>query len=118
MMTRLGITSLMAVLALAGCPANSPPMNFVDSGPGGIVDMAMPVDLGPCGACADPKPLCDTKTKKCVACLVDNDCGDATVCKAGACVPGCTLKHSECGDAGSCDLDGGSCHGCLADRDC
>src|SRR5262249_50885044 len=32
--------------------------------------------VGPCGTCKPPTPLCDVKTKRCVACLADSDCPD------------------------------------------
>src|SRR5262249_21333165 len=46
------------------------------------------------------------------------DCPDQSICRAGACVPGCSANHANCGDAGSCDLDGGTCHGCRSDKEC
>src|SRR5437879_6423526 len=97
-----------------------------DTGRGGGVgnlieplDLARPLDaapdLGPCGGCGGDTPWCDLKTKSCVACLTEVHCGAATICKTGRCVPGCSAMHNECGDAGSCDLDGGTCHGCRKD---
>ena len=83
---------------------------------GGGKDLA--VSAGPCGVCLAPTPLCDVKTKKCVGCLSDNDCPQTAVCMMSTCMPGCSARHSECGDAGSCDTDMGLCHGCLRDRDC
>ena len=75
-------------------------------------------DLATCGQCVAPTPLCDDRARKCVACLGDRDCPDQFICRAAACVPGCSAGHANCGDAGSCDLDGGICHGCRSDREC
>src|SRR4051794_35091362 len=93
--------------------------------PGGSTDAGTPVDLAqsadlwsPCGQCMAPTPLCDPKAKTCVACLADKDCPQGTICKAGQCVSGCSAGRSECGDAGSCDVDMGRCRGCLSDAEC
>ena len=111
--------SITLAAALAACAAPDSGLvgggSHADLAMGSLPDLAPP---GPCGQCGEGTPLCDKKTKKCVACLADADCPEAAVCRAGACVAGCSAGHSACGDAGSCDLDGGVCHGCLADRDC
>ena len=114
-----GLPCLLAI-AIAGC---APPTRirvdttdeFDDLRSGGVKDLAAG---GPCGACAAPTPLCDVKTRKCVGCLSDSDCPLDAICMLSTCMPGCSARHSECGDAGSCDTDMALCHGCLRNRDC
>src|SRR5262245_24619658 len=123
---RLGI-AMAAAVGLAGGCNDTETMQVPDEEDIGqpSLDMAVAADLArapdmanPCGPCAPPKPVCDARNRRCVACLVDGDCPPASVCKNASCVTGCSPQHAECGDAGSCDVDMGRCHGCLADADC
>ena len=111
------IAPVLSLIFVAGCPAPSPQF---DLGGAGQKDLSItPADMAsPCGPCPMEMPICDKASMKCVGCLADKDCPAASICKNKACVPGCSQAHPECGDAGSCDLDGGTCHGCFSDRDC
>ena len=108
-----------ALFLVTGCDGARP---FPDYGPSpddlAVRDLAARDLQSPCGPCENPTPKCEIVSKKCVACLADADCPDAFVCAKGACMPGCSKSHLQCGDAGSCDLDAGICHGCLSDKDC
>ena len=123
--TLAGFRLRSAVLVLFGCLAVAPGC----SSPPGPGQNQFPTDLsaspsdaaadaGVCGTCPPEKPLCDFKAKMCVACRMDGDCPVSAVCKLGSCMPGCSQQHAGCGDAGSCDVDLGACHGCLADANC
>src|SRR5206468_2506235 len=71
-----------------------------------------------CGTCPAKTPVCDTKAKRCVACLADTDCPSGNRCRMQACTPFCTAQTG-CGDAGICDVDAGTCApGCAIDTDC
>jgi Cys-rich repeat protein len=63
------------------------------------------------------KPLCDTASKTCVACLSDAQCHAGELCKAGACVPGCSATHS-CPTGKQCQLSTGTCVECVDDTGC
>ena len=81
--------------------------------PGGTpADMtAASGDLAGCNpACTAPTPYCDGRNT-CVACLMDDQCGAAQICKNGACVAGCNVDN-DCrrkGGAASSICCGGAC---------
>ena len=109
---RFALSVLLA--AYAGCaePAT------VD---GESIGVDMRAALTACGVCSGKTPVCDTKARRCVACLVDKDCPGGR-CIAAACVPTCSPQKG-CGDAGVCNMDAGVCGGgapggCTSDADC
>lgn len=83
------------------------------------------------GGALDGKAKCDPAAHRCVECLDDADCPDATVCKRGACVTGCSTEKpcqpgqacceglcadtaadvGNCGQCGNACQDGASCCG-------
>ena len=84
-----------------------------------LPDLTVIRDLAsPCGECPAETPVCDSKTKKCVACVSDSDCPVTTICQSGKCVTGCSAQRGQCGDAGACDVDLGLCRGCNTDKEC
>ena len=124
MFDRLNRFDLLAFATLAvtlGACA-SPSANDIDPIGAAPRDMRVPADLRavatPCGVCAGKTPVCDTKTRTCVACLVDADCGTGARCINNACLPACSAQKP-CGDAGLCNLDAGVCgSGCTSDTQC
>jgi hypothetical protein len=86
-------------------------------GPGGKPPPDMRPAMTACGVCSGHTPICDAKSHRCVPCLVDGDCGAGMRCRAMQCVLGCSAQQP-CGDAGVCDLDGGTCAGCTTDAQC
>ncbi|MGC4068856.1 MAG: hypothetical protein QM784_30270 [Polyangiaceae bacterium] len=78
----------------------------------------------PCnGSCSGSTPVCNETSNKCVACLANTDCKDATksVCNKTTfeCV-GC-LASSDCSKDATkpvCDLAKTTCVGCLGNTDC
>ncbi len=84
------------------------------SGTGGKPGCAKPDD------CADPaKPICDTKSGDCVACLPAQDtCPTGQYCTpADACAVGCT-DQGDCTVGTVCDVPTNQCVGCVGDTDC
>ncbi|MBK9035153.1 MAG: OmpA family protein [Myxococcales bacterium] len=80
-----------------------------------------------CGKKKPKNPTCDSTedcknglvcvNKQCVACAVDDDCGDGQRCDSGACVakPECA-KDTDCPDGKVCQA--GTCRACAKDNEC
>ncbi len=70
--------------------------------------------------CTAPKGVCDEDAKKCVGCLVDDDCkeGGATLCDAASktCVE--CLAATDCTDVTKAACLDGECSSCAQDADC
>ena len=104
--------SLVLLVATAGCGDTTTPPPAADmsvSVSDASIDLARP----PAGCtsdamCMGDTPRCDMATGKCVACLEDGHCPEGSVCRGGACAPGCSAMKG-CGDAGTCDVDAGAC---------
>ncbi len=70
------------------------------------------------GDCHDPsKPLCDIASHTCATCLTDVQCPAGQVCKADACVPGCSPTHA-CPTGLMCNPANSQCVECLSDTQC
>lgn len=54
----------------------------------------------------------------CVVCASDGDCAAGQLCRAGACVTGCSGAHPDCPSGTVCNPAQGMCVGCVSDADC
>ena len=85
-------------------------------------------DTGACGGeCTDPTPVCDVATGQCVACTVDEGCGNDEVCAVAsdpannqcvACVTDDDCGDQYCDDAGDDDPSNNSCVDCREESHC
>jgi hypothetical protein len=72
-----------------------------------------------CAAAASGRALCDTRSGKCVGCLVDSDCGSGELCAHSACVKSAHCQSSlDCQLGSVCDRDAGACVECVVADDC
>ena len=94
----LALMVTVTVAMIAACAVSTAPyhsdtrdLSAAGASDGGSRDLTAP---GPCGMCAAPTPLCDVKSKNCVACLSDNDCSPQAICVMSTCMPGCSARVS------------------------
>src|SRR5262245_28067702 len=87
------------LVAAIGC-SNSGARDVRACSPGCADGSVCEADAGVCVAClrdtdcGDPaRPRCDVTTHACVVCTADADCPLGKVCKAGACLDGCSAQH-------------------------